>query len=277
MTDDELLGVLHAAADAAREALVATDDWGLAGTRPGQHRSDLIADDSAVAVLVEAGLGVVSEESGHHHADRSITVVVDPLDGSTNAAHRLSWWATSLCALDGEGARAAVVVDLVHDHRFDAVRGGGARRDGAPIRPSGAEVLGDAVVGVNGLPSRHLGWYQFRALGAAALDLCAVACGSLDGFVDCTDDGLAPWDYLGAMLVCQEAGATVADLRGRDLAVLDHDARRTVVAGATATLASALAAARRASPPARPPRPPRPPRSSPLPSSPSSGGQRRSL
>ncbi len=263
MTDDELLAVLHAAADAARDRLVATDDWGLAGTRAGQHRSDLVADAAAVAVLVDGGLGVVSEESGRHHAHRSITVVIDPLDGSTNAAHGLSWWATSLCALDEEGARVAVVADLVHGHRFDAVRGGGARRDGALVRPSEAEGLADAIVGVNGLPSRHLGWQQFRALGAAALDLCAVASGSLDGFVDCTNDGLAPWDYLGAMLVCQEAGATVADLHGRELGVVDHGARRTVVAGATAPLASALAAARRTSPPAPPP-----PRS---PSSPSSG------
>lgn len=253
MTDDDLLAVLYAAADAARDRLVATNDWALAGTRAGQHRSDLAADAAAVAVLVEAGLGVVSEESGRHHADRSITVVLDPLDGSTNAAHGLSWWATSLCALDDEGAKVAVVVDLVHGDRFDATRGRGARRDGATIRPSGVEAPGDAIVGVNGLPSRHLGWLQYRALGAAALDLCAVARGSLDGFVDCTDDGLAPWDYLGAMLVCQEAGATVADLHGRALVVVDSGTRRTVVAGATTTLAAALTAARSASPPAPPP------------------------
>jgi len=245
--------VLAEAADAVATALRATPDWGLAHTRPGQYLSDLAADEAAVSVLTAAGLGVLSEESGRHHSERAVTVVVDPLDGSTNASRPISWFATSLCAVDGDGPVAALVVDLVAGTRFEAVRGGGAWRDGRTIRSSPVDRLRDSLVGLNGLPSSHLGWGQFRALGAAALDLCAVADGRLDGFVDCTDDGLAPWDYLGAVLVCQEAGATCVDLHGRPLLDLDHGARRTLVAGGTAALVSELAAARNASPPA--PRP----------------------
>ena len=83
------------------------DDWGLAGTRPGQYHSDLAADAAALDVLGRAGVGVLSEESGAHDAGREILVVIDPIDGSTNASRGLPWFATSLCALDGDGARTA--------------------------------------------------------------------------------------------------------------------------------------------------------------------------
>ncbi len=116
------------------------------------------------------------------------------------------------------------------------------------VRPSGQTDLGQALVGVNGLPGRHLGWGQFRALGAAALDLCAVASGRLDAYLDCADDAHGPWDYLGGLLVCHEAGATVVDAFDRDLVVLEHAARRTPVAAATAEVRDALVAARRAAP-----------------------------
>jgi myo-inositol-1(or 4)-monophosphatase len=140
-----------------------------------------------------------------------------------------------------------VVADLVHGSRYEAVRGGGARRDGSPLSPSGETELGAALVGLNGLPDRHWGWGQFRALGAAALDLCAVASGALDAYVDCVDNAHGPWDYLGGMLVCREAGATVVDAFDRDLVVVEHAARRTPVAAATPKLAQSLLEARRAS------------------------------
>ena len=100
--------------------------------------------------------------------------------------------------------------------------------------------LGDAVVGLTGPPPPNPGWRQFRALGALALDLCAVADGRLDGYVDCAHELHGPWDYLGALLVCREVGVTVTDAHGRDLVVVDHDARRTPVAGATPELHQAL-------------------------------------
>ena len=64
---------------------------------------------------------------------------------------------------------------------------------------------------LSGLPPGWLGWRQFRALGAVALDLCAVAEGRLDGYLDCSPSAHGPWDYLGGMLVCREAGALVED------------------------------------------------------------------
>src|SRR5690606_16189721 len=232
-------------ANAVRAALDRLDDWGPSVGRDGQYLSDLAADAAALEVLDEAGVGVLSEESGLHEPDREILVVLDPLDGSTNAARGIPWFATSLCAVDGDGPRVAMVVDLPHGRTFTAVRGGGAAVDGLPLGPSTCVDVGDAFVGISGFPERPLGWRQFRALGAAALDLCAVAEGTLDGYVDCSPDAHGVWDYLGGALVCAEAGAAVADAHGRDLVTLDPAARRTPVAAAGAGLLDQLLAARR--------------------------------
>lgn len=243
MTGDEVLEVLDAAAGAVRRALDGLADWGPAGTRPGQYESDLVADAAALEVLVGAGMGVLSEESGLTHDDRDLLVVLDPVDGSTNASRGLPWFATSLCALDAEGPLAAVVVNQATGEHFAAARGGGARRDGAPTGPTDCRALSHALVGLNGMPDEPLGWRQTRALGAVALDLCAVACGTLDAYVDCSRNAHGPWDYLGGMLVCREAGAQITDAHGRDLVSRDPGARRAPVAAATPELlAQALAA-----------------------------------
>ena len=244
MDDDTLLGLLDDTAAAIGDALGDLTDWGLAGTRAGQYRSDLAADDAGLAVLARAGVGVLSEESGRHRPDAALVVVMDPLDGSTNASRGLPWYATSLCAVDGDGPRAALVVNLVSGERYAALRGAGATRDGVAIAPTAARSLGESLVGLSGHAPSYLGWRQYRALGAAALDLCAVAAGLLDGYLDCSRDAHGSWDYLGGMLVCQEAGALVADAQGRELVVLDHEARRTPVAAATPALLAELLAAR---------------------------------
>lgn len=245
MTDDELLAVLDEAADAVRRALDGLVDWGLAGTRRGQYHSDLAADDVCLAVLDAAGLGWLSEESGTAHADRDIVVIVDPVDGSTNASRGIPWYATSLCAVDAEGPRVALVANQATDRRFRATRGGGATVDGEPISPSGETELGRSIVGLSGYPRRDLGWKQFRAFGAVALDLCAVAEGSLDGYVDCSPSAHGSWDYAAGLLVCAEAGVPVVDAFDRELVVLGHRDRRTPVAGATGALLDSLVDARR--------------------------------
>jgi len=248
MGDDDLLAVLHAAATAVRRALDDLDDWGLAGTRSGQYRSDLAADQACLAVLDDAGLGWLSEESGIEHPDRDVTVIVDPVDGSTNADRGIPWFATSLCAVDAEGPRAALVVNQASGRRWAATRGGGATVDGRPCRPSGATELRRSIVGLSGYPREHLGWKQYRALGAAALDLCAVADGVLDGYLDCSPSAHGSWDYAAGLLICREAGVEVVDAFDRDLLPagdLRHADRRTPVAGATPALTAELVEARR--------------------------------
>ena len=100
-------------------------------------------------------------------------------------------------------------------------------------RPRREESLSRSLIGLSGYPPRHLGWRWYRSLGAAALDLCAVAEGTLDGYIDCMHDAHGSWDYLGGLLVCAEAGAPVADAAGRDLVVREHSGRRTPVAAAS--------------------------------------------
>ena len=90
------------------------------------------------------------------------------------------------------------------------------RRDCRELRKS--------IVGLSGFPARHLGWAQFRAFGAAALDLCSVAEGSLDAFTVGGRAHLGPWDYMGGLLLCTEAGAVVGDLEGAELVTTEFGA-----------------------------------------------------
>ncbi len=239
-----VLDVLHEIATAVANSLDGLDDWGLAGTREGQYRSDLIADRAALDVIDRAGFAALSEESGLHDVEREIMVVLDPVDGSTNASRGIPWWATSACALDSEGPLAAVVVNQATGTRFEATRGGGARRDGVVIRPTSSPSMQSSIVALSGYPRHWLGWSQYRSLGAAALDLCAVACGQVDAFIDCASRPLAPWDYLGGVLICGEAGAFVAEAFGEDLIVRDHESRRVPVAAGTPELLAEAVAAR---------------------------------
>ena len=246
VTADSVLGVLDEAADAVARVLAATADWGPSGRRHDQYRSDLAADDAALAVLARARLWVVSEESGVTRPEAPVWVALDPLDGSTNAHRRVPWYATSLCAVDADGPLAAVVVNLASGVRFRAMRGEGAWQDGVRLQSSGETDLAESFVTLSGWPPEHFGWKQCRTMGAAALDLCSVGSGMFDGFVDCARQAHGVWDYLAGALVCTEAGGHVFDAFGRDLAVRDHAARRTPVGAATAVLARALADRRRA-------------------------------
>lgn len=228
-------------ADSVREALDGLDDWVRVPDTPSQYRHDVVADAVAVPMLLDAGFGVLSEESGAHEPGRDVIAVLDPVDGSTNASIGLPWFATSIAAVrrelvgrpGDETGTAAVVASMVRNQAlgvtYTAVAGQGARRDGARIAPSPCRTLADAIVVVNDLPPR-LGARQFRVYGAAALDLCAVADGTFDGFVDC-GIGLSPWDHLGAALICTEAGASIGTLDDGVLVDLDAGSRQAVVAG----------------------------------------------
>jgi myo-inositol-1(or 4)-monophosphatase len=226
-----LLQVLGDAAQAVRIALDGLDDWGPAGTRPGQYRLDLAADAAALPILHGAGLRVLSEESGQTgDPDAPLLAVIDPVDGSTNAHRGVPFYATSICVLDAEGPLVGLVVNQATSTSFEAVRGGGARRDGEAVAPSGCTELSSAIVGISGFPGIHPGWAQFRALGAAALEFCAVAEGVLDAYSVVGGSTLFGWDYLAGMLICNEVGAVTVDRDGADVVVRDGGSRRPAVA-----------------------------------------------
>lgn len=241
---DALLELFSDAAAAVRTAVRSIPAAGLRErtARSGQYALDLVADAAVCNVLEQAPVRIVSEESGvHERPDARITVVVDPVDGSTNCARGIAYWATSLCALDDDGPLAALVVNQAAGIQTAAVRGKGAARDGVPLRASTVTSIAETVMGLGGLPRTFLGWKQSRALGCCSLLLCEVAAGGLDAYLD-PGAYHAPWDYLGGLLACTESGAIVRDARGEELVTVETRARRQIVAAGTVELLDAVEA-----------------------------------
>lgn len=242
MTPESLLDCFDEVATAVRDAVMPIDaETRRARTKvPGQYALDVLADGAALALLAKLPVRIVSEESGvHDHAGAAITVVIDPVDGSTNCSRGIAYWAISICALDADGPLASLVVNQATGQRITATRDGGAYRDGIALHASNATRLEDSVIAISGLPARPLPWKQFRALGCASLALCEVAAGGIDGYVDAGPHH-APWDYLGGLLACVEAGAVVREVNGDELVTADPAVRRQLVAAATDSLADSL-------------------------------------
>jgi len=236
----EVLEVFDAVARAISATLDDVRDWGESGVRRGQYRADVLADDAALPLLRSAGFGIVSEESGVENPNAEVIVCLDPLDGSTNASRGIPHFATSLCAVDADGPWVGMVVHQALPERWWAVRGEGAHCPSGRIERSRARQWSDALVAISGPPPKNPGWGQFRALGASAIDLCLVAEGRVDAFIDMSPNAHGVWDYAAATLVCREAGIDVCDAEGRELIVLDHHARRTPVAAPPELLAEAM-------------------------------------
>ncbi|MDP2470896.1 MAG: inositol monophosphatase family protein [Candidatus Palauibacterales bacterium] len=165
-------------------------------------------------VLAEEG-----SENESDHAESPVRWIIDPLDGTTNWLHGYPEYAVSIAAEDEAGLRAAVVLNSATGELFEATRGGGARRDGHSIRASELARLDLALVGT-GFPFKKLhvlpayletfsrvlrSTAGIRRAGAAALDLCDLACGRLDAF---WEYWLMPWDVAAGALIVREAGGT---------------------------------------------------------------------
>jgi myo-inositol-1(or 4)-monophosphatase len=151
--------------------------------------------------------------------------VFDPIDGTTNFAHGLPIFCSSL-ALEVNGvAEIAAVYDPTRRELFTAERGGGAFLNGQPIHVSSAATLIDAML-VTGFPydvhtrlDEIIGLFRafvgqaraVRRLGSAAIDLCYVAAGRMDGF---WERDLNAWDIGGGALLVSEAGGRVTGLHG---------------------------------------------------------------
>ncbi len=171
--------------------------------------------------------GMLAEEAGASPGASEYRWIVDPLDGTVNYAHGMPVFCVSI-ALERAGE---IVLGVVHDpmreETFVAERGGGATLNGRPIRVSETDELIRALV-VTGLPydreampaaldlfARFAALTQgIRRLGSAALDVCYVAAGRLDGYYE---RGVRPWDVAAGALILEEAGGRVTDFRGDKL------------------------------------------------------------
>ncbi len=170
--------------------------------------------------------GVVAEESGVHvGADGRDGAsgrrwIVDPLDGTVNYANGLPLFCVSIALAVGDEPVLGVVYDPTRDEMFTAISGGGARRNGEPIRNPDKELLSDYLVmvgpwrgGAASGDARIGGAVRAgRSMGTAALSLAYVATGRFDAFLQ--RDGLSVWDIAAAGLVAAEGGATVTTAAG---------------------------------------------------------------
>jgi myo-inositol-1(or 4)-monophosphatase len=167
---------------------------------------------------------ILGEEGGLQDTGSDYRWYVDPLDGTTNFAHGFPVFCVSM-GLEYKGERiAGVIYDPTRDELFAAERGGGAFLNQQPIRVSKVARLAECLV-ATGFPShkRHknpniffyhqitLHTHGVRRAGSAALDLCYVACGRLDGF---WEFNLNPWDTAAGVLIAAEAGGKVSDFKG---------------------------------------------------------------
>jgi myo-inositol-1(or 4)-monophosphatase len=150
---------------------------------------------------------------------------VDPLDGTTNYAHRLPFYCVSIAYCDADGVATGVIYDPIRDEMFTAVRNGGATLNGWPIMVSPNTQLRSSLVStqVQSDDSKVLDRYTsrlrtflgmaraVRSLGAPALALAYVACGRLDAFFEAD---MSPWDTLAGALMVEEAGGLVTTFAG---------------------------------------------------------------
>ncbi|OJX65921.1 MAG: inositol monophosphatase [Micrococcales bacterium 73-13] len=196
----------------------------------------------------------LGEESDAAAGSSGLTWVVDPIDGTVNYLYDRPAWAVSVAVVEGDDpgawrALAGCVAIPATGETCSAALGHGATRNGAPIAATSARALGTALVATGfaydarervaqaETAARVIGSVRdLRRAGSAAIDLCDVAAGRLDGY---WERGLQPWDFAAGALVAEEAGAVV---RRDDV----RDGRRLVVAvapGIADELRALLAAA----------------------------------
>jgi len=176
---------------------------------------------------------IVAEEGGGSEAASPFRWHVDPLDGTTNFAHKYPCFAVSIgLEQDGEPV-VGVVFNPVNGELFTAVKGEGAFLNQKRIHVSPIETLATSLL-VTGFPSVkrtqnpniHYYWdftlrsHGVRRDGSAALDLASVACGRFDGF---WEFGLHSWDSAAGVLLVREAGGAVSQFDGRPYLLGDHE------------------------------------------------------
>lgn len=189
--------------------------------------ADLAAEKAIIEVIHKhyPDHAILAEESGVTGESDHVWII-DPLDGTTNYLHGFPVYAVSIALQINGRLEHGVVYDPMSEELFAASRGEGAQLDGRKIRVSGNKDLDRALIGT-GFPYRQsddelepylamLGKIiknttGVRRPGAAALDLCSVACGRFDGF---WETGLQPWDLAAGTLILREAGGIISALDG---------------------------------------------------------------
>jgi len=232
-TPAELLGLARDIAVRAGEQALAARREGVSVAATKSTPLDIVtAVDRDTEALIRSLIaevrpddGVFGEEDAARIGTSGLEWIVDPIDGTVNFLYGIPNWAISIAVVSGGSdpagwtALAGVVVNPVSGELFEASAGGGARLAGAELRVNDPVPLSHALIGTGfgysaearraqGAVAAALlpGIRDLRRLGSAALDLCALAAGRLDGFYE---TGLNPWDHAAGALIAREAGALV--------------------------------------------------------------------
>jgi myo-inositol-1(or 4)-monophosphatase len=212
---------------------------------------DLAAETAIVNTLLqnEVSFTLISEESGIKEfgaSPQECFLCVDPIDGTTNLIHGLSFYASSIAVSykpELNDVYAGMVVDLSHDETYMALKGKGAYHNGERIYTSKIQSLNEAVIGLD------LNAYKAkmdmkitaalienikhtRHFGANALEVCYVAAGLTDAFIDLRNK-IRTTDVAAGFLIVKEAGGTVTDRENKSINVkLDPKQTLSFVASA---------------------------------------------
>ena len=232
------------AEEAVREAGALLTDPAAVQTILSKSPTDFVTSvDVSVQALLKARLAELApevqfmgEEQDNAGVDFSRPVwILDPVDGTTNLIHGYRHSAVSLALAEDGQVTFGVVYHPYTQECFTARRGGGAFQNGRPIRVSGTIRLAESLLSAGTVPGRREladeAFRQMRALydrcqdvrrtGCASLDLCWVACGRLDGYVELS---LQPWDYAAGALVVEEAGGQITTPNGSPLSLTEGGA-----------------------------------------------------
>ena len=237
---EDLLELALAIAREAAELVRTRREAGVEVAATKSSATDVVteADRASEALILERilanrpGDGILGEEGSDRAGTSGVRWVVDPIDGTVNYTLGLPQYAVSIgVEVDGI-VEVGVVVNAATGDEFAAVRGGGATHDGRPIRVREPRGLERSVIstGFNYEPAIRarqataaaellLHIADIRRFGSCALDLCALAAGQSDGYVE---EGCNPWDHAAGGLIAREAGAVVeiaTGASGRDLVV----------------------------------------------------------
>jgi len=227
VTDEELLDLARSVADEAADLVRRQRREGVEVADTKSSPVDIVTEvDRAAERLIYSRItrarpddGFLGEEGASAESTTGVTWVVDPIDGTVNFLFGIPQYAVSIAASRGEEVVAGVVVNVASGEVFAASRGGGATLDGRPLHVRDVVPLEQCLIatGFNYVAevralqaaavARMLNTVRdVRRLGSAALDLCALAAGRIDGFVE---EGLNPWDRAAGGLIATEAGARV--------------------------------------------------------------------
>lgn len=233
MNYDEILELVH-----STRSIIFNDEMAHAVTVKGA--ADYVTKvDVAVQEYMRKGLAektpdviLLAEEQENNNLDTSKSYwILDPIDGTTNLIHNYQMSAVSLGLYEQGQITFAVVYNPFTEETFHAIRGQGAFLNGKPIHVSHRDAFDTCIISLGSSPYEKdkaamlfpifqrvfMETADFRRSASAALDLCYVAAGRIDGFFEFN---LKPWDYAAGSLVIEEAGGKITDWSGKALTYL---------------------------------------------------------